>query len=69
MSRLNAVAAASAAMQLHDDRMGLEPHKTSATQVWHMLFSLMEFCDFYSLDFDSIVKEARSDRDEIGRAG
>ena len=46
----DAVAAAQAAVDTHTRSMGLEEGLGARTDVWHLLVSLVLFCDFEDVD-------------------
>lgn len=48
------------ALDAHNTDMGLA-NETVTTEVWHMLRSMLEFCDAGSIDFDNLLEEARED--------
>jgi hypothetical protein len=55
------VDAAQAALDKHDDELGLEEGNGDEVQVYHLVASLLEFCDARGLDFDEILDEVRSE--------
>lgn len=59
---LKAIAAAQAAIDTHSQRYCLEPSDADV-QVWHLVASLMEWCDDAQINFDEIVSQCR---DEYG---
>jgi hypothetical protein len=50
-----------ALLEQHDLRMGLEPDSANETRVWHLLYSLIEYCDHHSLDLDLILENVRAE--------
>jgi len=59
-----AVEAAQAAINAHQDRMSLGPGNGSATDLWNLVYSLLEWCDAMNVDFDATVSEVRQDMRE-----
>ena len=55
------VAAAQAAITTHQEAAGLEAGNGPSTDLWHLLASLMEWCDAKGVDFDATVSEVRAD--------
>jgi len=43
------------------DKMGLEADNGVETRLWHMLRSLVEFCDEQGIDLDALLQDVRED--------
>lgn len=50
----------------HDDIMGLEPTAEPETRVWHMLYSMIEYCDHHKIDIDNVLEQVRDGYDNKG---
>ncbi len=59
-----AVEAAVTAIDAHEAAMKLEPGTGRGVQLWHLIYSLLEWCDVNALDFDATVSEVRQDMKE-----
>jgi hypothetical protein len=61
MKTTKAVVAAQAAVDAHQQAMALEAGNGHATDLWHLIYSLLEWCDANGVDFDTTVSEVRQD--------
>lgn len=61
----NAVEAIRQALATHTTAMQLdiEEDDISEMQLWHMIWSIADFCEANKIDFDKILAEVRADRD------
>lgn len=59
------VAAVASAMDSHEQAMKLEANMEPETRVWHMIASLLEYCDEHQLNFDLILESVREDEAEL----
>lgn len=57
----NHVSAVQELLDAHDRTLGLEESAGGEQQLWHLLMSLLEFCDARGLEFDSILEHVRED--------
>lgn len=64
MTNWKAVDAACSAIDAHEVAMKLEPDAGREVQLWHLIYSLLEWCDVNALDFDATVSEVRQDMKE-----
>lgn len=60
------VKAAQAAIDAHQDTLRLEDGNSPETGLWHLVWSLLDWCDAMNVDFDATVSEVRA---EIRNAG
>jgi hypothetical protein len=54
-----AVEGAAAAIARNNEIRGLEAGNGLSTDAFHLICSLIEFCDYHTLDFDELLGEAR----------
>jgi len=48
-------------LERHDVEMGLEPNSENSTRVWHLLYSLIEYCDHHKIDLDEVLTHVREE--------
>jgi len=56
-----AVQAAQAAIDAHQNFLLLEDGNGKATDLWHLVWSLLDWCDAMNVDFDAVVSEVREE--------
>lgn len=54
------VQAADVAIAAHEDAMALETDQQAETRLWHLLRSLLEWSDAYTVDFDATLSDVRA---------
>ena len=59
-----AINGACAAINAHNQSMHLEEGNGHETDLWHLVYSLIEWCDAYNVDFDATVSAVRQDMKE-----
>lgn len=60
-----AVEAADLALYANEQALRLEEDMEPGVRVWHLVLSLLEYCDNHHLDFDGIVGEVREDESTV----
>lgn len=59
MNTQEVIAAARASIEAHYHDMGFEPTSEISTKLWHLVVSLIEFCDAEKIDFDAVLGDVR----------
>ena len=62
MATYTPIEAAQAAIDAHQHTMHLENFNGKATDLWHLVWSLLDWCDHHGVNFDDIVADARDER-------
>lgn len=55
------VQAAQQALNTHDTAYSLEKGASPDVQLYHLVASLLEYCDYHGVDLDATVSEVRAD--------
>lgn len=52
---------AQVAIDAHQAAGGLEEDSGNRTDLWHLVYSLLHWCDEHAIDFDEVVSDVRTD--------
>jgi hypothetical protein len=65
----NSVYAAQSAIDAHHFAYHLEDGHPPSTALYHLLLSLLDWCDYRGVDFDATLSEVRADVPDIRGEG
>lgn len=52
---------AQVAIDAHQAGAGLEEGNGNRTELWHLVYSLLHWCDEHAVDFDEVVSDVRAE--------